>query len=168
MTIVYILLFISAITDVAISTLTSSTVFLPLLSVSSLVVIYPYMSSNKKYLKLIFIYGIITGLLYSPLLFFEAIIYIFTALFIIELNNSFKDNLGYTLIITILSIAFYRTITFFSLYLFQKISFDSNLLLESIYSSLVLNLIYVIIIYTIFDKINLKSKIKRTQWLIWQ
>ena len=152
---IYILLAISTILDILLSGITHNTVLIPLFSVTSMIIIYPLMKNNKSYLKLILIYGIISGFFFSPFLLFNTLIYLIIALFIIELNNVFKDNIGHLILMTILVILFYRILIYINLIIIKAIDADLSILFKSIYSSLILNLIYIIIINFISNKFKL-------------
>ena len=67
--------------------------FTPLLTLTSILIIYPfYRKKETKYYILIFIIGIIYDLLYTNLLFFNAILFLIIALISKIIHRNFQIN----------------------------------------------------------------------------
>ena len=135
---------------------------IPLLSVMSLIIIYPYFKKDDiKYLEYVFIYGLIYDLVYTDTLILNAIIFTFIGLIIIGINIIISNNYLNIVLISFLVIISYRIMTYFILVFTRYLEFNINDLLRSITSSLLLNIIYVILMFLITDYISNKYDIKK-------
>ena len=65
------------------------------------------------------------------------------------------------ILIILFVILFHETITYLLLCLFQYRIFNNMTLIEGLYSSLIINVIYGYILYIIVEKINARNKRKR-------
>ena len=121
----------------------TSSLFIPLFSIVSLLVTYPLFNENKiKYL----IYSGTLGLLYD----------------LVYTNTPFINT--FTFVITALIITFickFITLNNLLLCLFRYRIFNNSTLLEGLYSSLILNVVYSYILYVVIEIINKKRKYKR-------
>ena len=112
-----------------------------------------------------FIFGLIYDITYTGTVLLNAFIFLVASIIIIKLYKTFQMNPFNIIIISISLIIIYRSITYLFLLSISNQSFNIMVLLESIYSSLILNATYVFIIYFIltrkcFKKIIQNSKIK--------
>lgn len=149
--------FISLILDSIISNyiLLSTNFFLPLFTLTSLVIIYPFINNDRKYLKIL----IIVGLLYDGLtntLFIQTILFIILMSFVKYVTSYLNSNLLNSLITLILTIILYRVMYYLILVMSNNYQFDINVLFKSIYASFILNIIYGIISYAILLKFKKK------------
>ena len=122
----------------------------PLLTLTSIIFIKNNIS-DIKYYSLSFLIGLIYDLLFTNVLLFHSIIFLNIS-FIVK-HIKIKDNLLNDIILTISVIIIYRIIMFL-LYLLLSINMN---LLSSIYNSLIINILFVIIICPL-KKMN-KNKI---------
>ena len=135
---------------------------IPLLSVMSLIIIYPYFKKDDiKYLEYIFIYGLIYDLVYTDTLILNAIVFTFIGLIIIGINIIISNNYLNISLIAFLVIISYRIITYFILVFTKYLEFDFAVLLKGITSSLLLNIIYAILLYLFTDIISNRFDIKK-------
>lgn len=148
-----ILIIISIILDGVFSNF--SNIFFPLFLFSLLPIIYKY---KKNLIIYSLIIGLIYGLIFTNMFLLEIISYYICSLFIICFFKKFNYNIYNLLLITLLNIILYRTISFIVLSLSNIIPFSISLLFKSIYSSLILNIIYIILIYLITNKKNVIKK----------
>ena len=82
--------------------------------------------------------------------------------FIISLLNIiFSNNIINIGFISVLVIAIYRIISYTILVMINYLPFDMNLLFHSIYSSLLVNILYAVILYFICDRISDKYHIEK-------
>lgn len=142
---IYLILVISFLLDNLISFfLNTNLLFNPLLSLVSLIIIFRYYhrKDENKYLITSFVLGIVYDIVCTDTIFLNAGIYLLLSLFIIKFYKIFSYNLLNSAILLIIVIIFYRSITFLVLSNFNFISFNLYHLLQSIYSSLILNLLY--------------------------
>lgn len=131
-----------------------SNIFFPLFALSSLIIVYIY---NKKNILHSVIMGLLFGIIFTPYFYIECICYYICFKFISYFFKRVPYNLINVLILTFLNIILYRTINFIILVISNVIVFDFNILFKSIYSSIIINLIYISIVYFIFNKIRNKK-----------
>ena len=142
---IYLILVISFLFDNLISFfLNINLLFNPLLSLVSLIIIFRYYhrKDENKYLITSFVLGLVYDIVCTDTVFLNAGIYLLLSLFIIKFYKIFSYNLLNSAILLIIVIIIYRSITFLVLSNFNFISFNLYHLLRSIYSSLILNLLY--------------------------
>ena len=142
---IYLILVISFLLDNLISFfLNTNLLFNPLLSLVSLIIIFRYYHTKdeNKYLITSFVLGLVYDIVCTDTVFLNAGIYLLLSLFIIKFYKIFSYNLLNSAILLIIVIIIYRSITFLVLSNFNFISFNLYHLLQSISSSLILNLLY--------------------------
>ncbi len=133
--------------------------FTPLLTLTSVFIVYPfYQKDETKYYITTFIVGIIYDLLYTNLLFFNGIIFVFiallTKLIYKNLNVSLLKNILYIIVLIII----YESSTVFIYYLFNLVPVTLSKLVYKITHSLLLNILYGELIYLILKIIPKKYK----------
>ncbi len=141
-----------------------NSLFLPLFTIVSLVIIYPYFNnSNFRYFKFIAIIGLLYDIAYYNTLFYNFFIFLILGFVIGLLNYLLSNNLYTNILITITSIIIYRIITFLFTIIFKSNMYSLFDLLKSIYSSLILNIIYCILIYLLTEFYSKKNNILRSK-----
>lgn len=132
-------------------------IFTPLLTVVSLVVIYPFFKKDKKkYLTYSFIVGIIYDLLYTNLLFFNGLIFLVVGLLIIILYQNIGNNYLKIILNIVLVIISYELLTVLVIFCFNLVPLTLDKVIYKISHSLLLNIIYGEVIYLILKKIPKK------------
>ena len=140
------ILFISLILETIVSNVVGiNSIFIPLFFIMSLILIYP----KEDYLIICFICGLIYDICFYNSLFINTISFILIGLLIPNLK---KYNIYLKSIIVII---FYRFISYFMLVLIGYTKFSINLLFKSIYSSIILNIIFIILVKLCY---NIKRK----------
>lgn len=140
------ILFISLILETIVSNVVGiNSIFIPLFFIVSLILIYP----KEDYLIICFICGLIYDICFYNSLFINTISFILIGLLIPNLK---KYNIYFKSIIVII---FYRFISYFMLVLIGYTKFNINLLFKSIYSSIILNIIFIILVKLCY---NIKRK----------
>ncbi|MDD2391689.1 MAG: rod shape-determining protein MreD [Bacilli bacterium] len=131
----------------------STNFFNPLFTISALVLIYRFFEKREKnYFLLAFIIGLLYGIYYTDTFILNMVIFFLSAIFIKFINIYLAHNLLSDIVKVILTIIFYRISTFLILFIIGYLNFDYNLLFKSIYSSLLLNIIFILISYLYFRK----------------
>lgn len=163
----YIVTFISFLLDIFLSSIipiinTSIIPLIPMFTIVSLVLMYPYFNNNQSgFLK----YTIIVGLLYditiTNTLCVNAIIFGFLSFLIYMLDSVISNNLLSIIIKSILIIILYDIIMYLILVLIGYINFNFLVLPIKILKSIILNVIYIIVTYNITDRIAKKLRIKK-------
>lgn len=159
---IYLIIFISFYLDGIISNFISTNTNLlnPLLTLVTLIIIYPYFYNNeKKYYFICFLVGLLYDIVYTNTLGLNAMIFFIIAFFIKKINIFISNNSINVSLISIIIISLYRIMSFLILILIGYISFNFNMLIHSITSSLLLNIIYTIILYLIADNISRRKHI---------
>lgn len=138
---------------ISITTNMSTNFFNPLFTISTLALIYRFFEKREKnYFLLAFIIGLLYGIYYTDTFILNMVIFFLSAIFIKFINIYLAHNLLSDIVKVILTIIFYRIITFLILIIIGYFNLDYNLLFKSIYSSLLLNIIFVLISYLYFRK----------------
>lgn len=148
------------------SSLNSNTLFCPLFSILSILIIYPMIISNKKkYYIVCGILGILYDICYANTLFLHFYLFIGFGIFVSILFKKISVNVLNTYLIGISGIILYRLshALFFVGLFFSNWSLD--LLLKSIFSSIIINSIYLFCFYFIAKKIRINLRKKKYKLL---
>lgn len=131
----------------------NTNLFNPTFPIIALLIIYPYFKKeNKKYLIYSVVYGLLYDLFYTETFILYAFIFFLIALLIIKLNKYFSKNIINIIIMTILIVISYRVIVYTLLVLINYLSFNIFVLFKSIYSSLILNILYAVVLYVLYNR----------------
>ena len=141
-----------------------NSIFLPLFTIVSLVIIYPYFNNNiYRYLKFVAIIGILYGITYLDTVFFNFFIFMILGIIICFINYLLSVNLYSIILTTSISIIMYRLIIFLFVLFFKNHDLNFLNLLVMISKSLILNIIYSIIIYLMSESYSNKKNILRAK-----
>lgn len=133
--------------------------FTPLLTLTSIFIVYPFYTKDEyKYYITSFIIGIIHDLLYTNLLFFNGIIFVFIALIVRIIYKNLNISLFKNILYIILIIIVYESSTALIFMMFKLVPITLNKLIYKITHSLLLNIIYGELIYLILKIIPKKYK----------
>ena len=158
--IIYII--ISFLLEGLISNYLSSSLLRGVFTLISLSLIYPYYYKDlNKYYILSFIIGFIYDITYTNTLFLNACVFLAIAFLIIKIDKIISNNLINSILIGCITIFLYRIIIYLIYIIIGKFNFNINILLSSITSSLILNIIYIILSYVILNLISKKLNIKK-------
>lgn len=140
-----------------------NSLFLPLFSITSLVIAYSYFNKEKKYIFILIsiIIGILYDICYTDSLFINTFTFTICSLLIILIDDYISNGFINKLCINIIIIIMFKIISYLLLFVFGFIKFNQNVLMKGIYSSLILNIIYGVILYFICDKISNKLNIRK-------
>ncbi len=159
----YCVLIISLLLESSLTTIVNkSSLFIPLFFITSLVILYPYFKNKKEnfYITII-IFGLIYDIAYSNSIFINTLSFIFCGILITVVYNYLNYNIFNSNFINIIVLVFYRIISYILLCIVDYISFDESILLKGIYSSIILNIIYGIVIFMVISFIAKKFNIKK-------
>ena len=133
--------------------------FTPLLTIVSIFMIYPYFRKElKKYFIIVASIGIIYDLLYTNLLFFNAILFLLIAIITRFIYKNYEITFFRLVIYIILIIVIYESATALILLIFNLVPITISKLLYKIYHSLILNIIYGELIYLVLKLLPKKYK----------
>ena len=157
-----ILFFIAFFLDGVISNLISNNSFLlPLFSVVTLVVVYPYMENKKdKFCYYSFLIGLFYDITYTQTLFLNAFIFFLLAILVINIFKYFPENIINSFLATTIVIVIYRLAIWFILVIVTDLPLSVDVILKAIYNSLVLNYVYLIITYLFLGRKKRKNMSK--------
>ena len=133
--------------------------FTPLLTVVSLFMIYPfYRKEEKKYFIIVFILGLLYDLFYTNLLFFNAVTFFLVGVLSRGIHKNYE--MGYIKLIfyTIIIICFYEIFTSSILWIYHMVPISITKVIYKISHTLLLNIIYLEIIYIIIRLLPKKYK----------
>lgn len=140
----------------------NTNLFSPLFTVVSLIIVYPYFYNKEdKYLMYLFLLGLLYDLAYTNTLGLNAIVFVLLGLFIKKINTYISSNIVNNVFKGLIIIIIYRLITYILLLFIGYIEVNFNLFIKSITSSLILNIIYLILINIVTNYISKKKHIVR-------
>ena len=132
-----------------------STILISLFTLISLSILYTYF--KKKVFNFIIVCTI-TGLFYDLIFtsypFINTISFMLISFIIILNYRMFKYNIISSSLFNIILICIYRFISYILLVIINYINFNFKVLMQGIYSSIIINVIYSIILYIIVDKLS--------------
>lgn len=163
MKLVIVTVLISFLFDSLISNIiTLNSILLPLCSLISLIIIYPFFhKETNNYLKWAFGLGLLYDVVYTDTILLNAMTFLLLAYIIKSIYQYISNNAINIMIVSFITIVLYRFTTFLLLITVGYIKDDFNLLVTSIYSSLLLNITYGVILYLITNYISVKFKIDK-------
>ena len=134
-------------------------IFTPLLTLVSIFMIYPFFKKKEtKYLIIVFIIGIIYDLLYTNLLFFNAILFLEIGLITIYIYKNYEITALRLILYIVIIISLYEFSTGIILLIFNVVPVTFYKIIYKIINSLLLNIIYSELIYLLITKIPKKYK----------
>ena len=149
--------FISLILDGIISIYTNNTLFVPLFTLTSLIILYKKCEKREDiYYFIVIIVSLIYDFLYTDIFLINTVTLLIICFIIKILNIYLSHKLTSNLVKLLFIIVCYRVITYLILIIINYIDFKFIVLFKSIYTSIILNVIYMIIITIIDKKISSK------------
>lgn len=135
---------------------------LPLFTITSLVITYPYFNKEKQYRFVLAatIIGIVYDIAYTNSLFVSTFTFSICSLLIILINNYIPNSFIGKMCINIFTIILFRIISYLLLFIFRFTTFNYHILIKGILSSLILNIIYGIFLYYVCYRVSKKLNIK--------
>lgn len=121
----------------------------PLFSLLCLIVIYPYYRKkeiNKFYITG-FIIGLVYDIVYTNTLFLNACFFLAISFFTKQLYDLLKISVYSTVCISLFIIICYRLFIYLILLFTRCLDFNIDILYKSIYCSLLINLVYILLFY---------------------
>lgn len=162
---IYIILIISFLLESSFSNITNiNSLFTPLFLLTSLVLLYPYFKkSNSNFIIVCVICGLIYDISFSDSVFINTLSFGLSGGLIILGYNYVNYNIYSSNFINLMVIIFYRIVSYILLCIVDYIHFNEMSMIEGIYNSIIVNIIYGILIYIIIDLIAKIFNIKRVE-----
>lgn len=142
--------------------LEKESLLLSLFSLSSLIVIYPFLLKKHKLLYFALSLGFCYDIIYTQTPLFYTILYVLLCLFIMLYFRFIPYNIVSSLINSIIVIFIYRIISYTCVMLINENNFSWNIVFKSYYSSLITNVVYIVIFYNILKIYYGRKKKKKT------
>jgi len=140
----------------------NNSIFVPLLVVTSLILIQPYFKKNKsRYYVYCFFIGFVYDLVYTGFYFMDASLFLIIGVVVNYINENYSNNILILLLEILMLIVLYRFMSFVFLVINGVIGFSFYNLFRSIYSSLITNVLYGFILYIFLYLLSKHFKIKR-------
>lgn len=136
----------------------------PLFTLMAIIIIYPYFKDRElDYLKYCILVGFIYDIVFTDTLLLNAILFTIVGTVVIILGYVFSGNLLTTLLTALMVIILYRVIGYAILCLSGYLLYSFNHLLDSINSSILLNIIFISLLFWISDKLSKKYHIRKSK-----
>lgn len=133
--------------------------FTPLLTLVSIFIIYPFFRKKEsRFYLILFIVGIIYDLLYTNLLFFNAILFLVTGILTKVIYKNFEINFLKIMIYSVILITTYEILTALIILIFNLVPITIPKVIYKISHSVLLNIVYIEILYLIIKLIPKKYK----------
>lgn len=139
----------------------SQNFFIPMFTLVSLVIVFPYYNETSKFLKLCFIFGLIYDILFTNTIGLNITLFLLIGLILNFLDSALSNTLFSIIIKMVISIIVYDVLSYGILLLLNYLNYNVLILLMKILKSLTLNVIYAIILYLIVGVIGKELKIKK-------
>ena len=138
-----------------------NSLFFPLFTLVTLATIYPLFNknNNKFYLYSIFV-GFIYDIVYTNAPFMNSFAFLITAYMIKLLYEYITVSKFNIILVNIIVIVFHQTVLYLLLCLFNYTTFNEVTLFTSLYSSIIINIIYGCVIFIITKKIKERKEYK--------
>lgn len=144
--------------------ISNNSLLIPMFLVTSLVILYPYFNcNNNKFLLSAGIIGFFYDIIYTDTLFLNTFAFLLTALSIIIIYNYINMNSFNINALNVVIIVIFDIISYILLCIVGYHGFDVDVLIRGIYSSIIANLVYGIILYIVTDKIGNKLKLRKME-----
>lgn len=138
-------------------------IFFTIYPLITLMTIYPHFENQNKFLLILAIFGILTDLVYSNTLIFNACL--FYALY--KINQVFHFFFPYNLftmsISNLLAVYMYHIVTFLFLIFLDFDNYNLTILLKSLVNSTLMTIIYTIITYLLVNFIKQRFDLKEVK-----
>ncbi len=159
----YLVLVISLLLEAIFSNIVSlNSLLIPLFLITSLVIIYPYFcKKNINFFLVCLVSGFLYDLIFADSLFINTLSFSFAGIIIILGYSYVNYSIYSSNILNIIVIILYRIISYLLLCIIGYTTFNENILLSGVSSSLILNIIYGLILYLVIDMISKIFVIKR-------
>ncbi len=136
-------------------------IFRTIYTVISLIIIYNYFDNDNKYLKILFVLGLLFDIVYTNT--FLLNIFIFIVIYIIMklINDYIPNNLFTINIKALLGIFIYHFLSYIILLIVHYDNYSSKLLFLILFRSIIMTIIYTSFSYIIIKKIYYKKYPKK-------
>ena len=162
---IYVIIIFSFLFESAFSNIVNNHTFLtPLFLITSFSILYPYFKNKQfNFIIVCIICGLLYDIAYTNIPFINTITFGICSVLIILIYNYVSYNIFSSNIINIVIITLYRIISYLLLCIIDFINFNEFSLLEGIYNSLIVNIVYGVVIFVIINLLTKIFNIKRVE-----
>ena len=133
---------------------------LPLFTLVSFIMIYPYLRKyDNPIYKICFVTGLCYDIVYTNTVFLHIISFSLIAYILFFLYRFFEYKYLNMILMIIISIILYRLVGFFLVLVIGEVAFSIPMLLHGVFGSLLINCIYGSILYIILNYLKKSGKI---------
>lgn len=158
---IYFLLIISFYLEGLCSILFKTSLFFPLFTLITLILVYPYFRKyGNSFLWTCFIIGFLYDIAYTNTIFVHAFLFFVLGYMTGLLYHFFDKNFWTLLFMNFVAIIGYQVLIFILFLLSGKVVFSLSLFLNSIFYSIISNVIYIVLLYGILLLLNKYKKIE--------
>lgn len=134
--------------------------FIPLFSVVSLILIYPYFKRDSPRFYLMALgMGLMYDVIYTNTFILNMLVFLLIAYLVKAINNVLSNNPYMVTLMSLIIVTIYQFVTFMVLVITGYHTFNINKLFTGTIYALPLNIIYVFAIYLITDYLSKKYRI---------
>lgn len=138
--------------------------FIPLFTLTSLVMIYPYFNrKNINYIIVCLIVGLFYDIVFADSIFVNTVSFGLVGALTMLCYNYVKYNIYSSNIVNLIMLITYRIISYIILLSINYIIFNNKIFFKGIYKSLIINIIYGVFLYLIIEIIAKKFNKKRVE-----
>lgn len=142
----------------------TDSIFIPLFCLTSLLLIYPYFKKKDiNYIIVCLILGLFYDIVFSDSAFVNTICFCIIGFLNIICYKYVKYNIYTSNIINLILLITYRIISYIILLSINYITFNSTIFFKGIYSSILINIIYGIMLYYIIELLSKIFNQKRVE-----
>ncbi len=132
----------------------------PLFVLMTLIVIYPFLLNEKnEFYKYCFFSGVIYDIVYTDTIIVHGFLFLIIGFLITKINLILANNHINVMVMALIVMVLYRSILYLLLVLTGNVNPSWEYYLQSIYLSIVSNVIYVFILNIVTDKLSIKLKL---------
>lgn len=132
-----------------------------LLLFTSIIIFYPYVYNIKKYIVVVFLYGILYDFIYTQTLFLDGVLFSVCIIILHYIHRYFKTMPLSFFLLLILMVILYRSFGYFILCMTSYMSFNLDIYINSILSSIISNVIYGTFLYYLLRCLHNKKILKK-------
>lgn len=161
-----ILIFSFLLDGIVLSIIDMNTLYCPLFTLSSMVIIYPlFLEDKKKYRISYVLFGLFYDICYTNTLFLNVLLFLGITYIIEMIFKKLSINIVNTYLVGMIGILVYRIFHCLFFLIMGFSTWRTSLFFQSIFSSIILNSIYLIIFYFIIKKVRKILKKKKYKLL---
>ena len=160
--IILILLISFALEGIFSNLLSANSILIPLFTIISFVIVYPYFKNEKnKFYIYAGLIGLLYDIVYTNCPFVNTFTFLITSLMISLIYEYITVSKFNVTLIKIIILLFYQTISYIVLCFFSYTTFNETTLLTTLYSSIIINVIYGFLLFILVSFLDKKHKIRK-------